>query len=124
MSDDGKIERKKRIGKGSLTVGGVDLGTVNGGWVTLFEWPYCRTCATFTWAHSHAGAKEGPRYMGTPDDGMYAVLGLSAGASKVAVRSAYRVLMKMHHPDHGGDENVARRIIAAYDELRARGLAP
>lgn len=48
----------------------------------------------------------------------YETLGLRPGASREAVESAYRRLIKQHHPDLGGDGTAARAIIAAYRELR------
>ena len=45
------------------------------------------------------------------------VLGLKAGASDDDVRKAHRHLMKDHHPDAGGSEEMASKINAAKDVL-------
>lgn len=42
-------------------------------------------------------------------------LGLPEGAGLADVRSAFRALALVHHPDHGGDAEVFRRIRAAHD---------
>lgn len=47
----------------------------------------------------------------------YAVLGLAAGASAAAVKSAHRKMMKRHHPDHGGSAEMAAKLNAARDRL-------
>jgi hypothetical protein len=55
------------------------------------------------------------------------VLGVRPGASMDQVRSRYRELALVHHPDRGGDPNQMRRILRAYDQIRvlhATGRAP
>lgn len=47
----------------------------------------------------------------------YSVLGLSFGASKEEIKAAYRRLVKIHHPDRGGDSNTFMRIQSAYEAL-------
>ncbi len=49
------------------------------------------------------------------------VLGLQPGASLNEIRSAYRRLAKLHHPDAGGERSLARflSIQAAYEQLTA-----
>lgn len=48
----------------------------------------------------------------------YDRLGLEPGADEEAVRSAYRELVKEHHPDAGdGDEETFKRVTAAYERL-------
>jgi len=68
----------------------------------------------------------------TPRSDPYRVLGLVPGATAGEIRSAYRRLAKMHHPDTAGERSVSRflAIKAAYEELvdgdgrlRARGWA-
>lgn len=44
-------------------------------------------------------------------------LGLSAGASATEVRSAYRRLAKLHHPDRGGDAEAFQHVQRAYERL-------
>jgi curved DNA-binding protein CbpA len=55
----------------------------------------------------------------TPRGDPYRVLGLVAGASVGEIRSAYRRLAKLHHPDTAGDRSLPRflAIQAAYEEL-------
>ncbi|MDA4893634.1 J domain-containing protein [Streptomyces sp. MS2A] len=51
----------------------------------------------------------------TPDH--YEVLQISRSASDDVIRAAYRSLMKVHHPDRGGDLSVAAAIHEAYATL-------
>ena len=46
-----------------------------------------------------------------------AILGLKEGASDEEIRKAHRQKMKDHHPDAGGDAEIAARINAAKDVL-------
>jgi curved DNA-binding protein CbpA len=51
-----------------------------------------------------------------PITAAYAVLGVPAGASDDEVRSAYRRLVKLHHPDHNaGSPDAARRFEGIQD---------
>jgi DnaJ-domain-containing protein 1 len=47
------------------------------------------------------------------------LLELAWGASPAAVKAAHRRLVKLHHPDMGGDAEAFRRINAAYQLLIA-----
>ena len=56
-----------------------------------------------------------------PQPSPYAVLGLEPGAGPAAVETAYKRLIKRHHPDRqGGDAAKAAEIIKAYREIRRR----
>jgi curved DNA-binding protein CbpA len=69
--------------------------------------------------------------MPNPGGNPYETLGVSATASDAEVRSAYRRLVKLHHPDHnGGSEEAEQRFEAVQNayaqirELRKTGAAP
>jgi hypothetical protein len=50
------------------------------------------------------------------------ILGVDKAARAEVVREAYRVLVKKHHPDAGGDGELFRRAQVAYEEFeRVRG---
>ena len=94
------------------------------GWQLLWELPWCSTCGSYIWAHTHSTADAGPRMFKDRDMDLYATLGLGPGPHSLrAVKSAFRRTIQAEHPDHGGNAERARRIIEVYDELRARGLA-
>ena len=48
-------------------------------------------------------------------------LGIVPGAPECVIKAAHLSLIEVHHPDRGGDANVAKEINAAYDELKGRG---
>ena len=48
-----------------------------------------------------------------------AVLGLPASADVAAVKKKYRELVKKHHPDIGGDSQMLRSVVEAYEGLTA-----
>jgi hypothetical protein len=49
------------------------------------------------------------------------LLGLIPGAPECVIKAAHRAHIELHHPDRGGDADTAKRINAAYDELKGRG---
>ncbi len=51
-------------------------------------------------------------------------LGIVPGAPECVIKAAHLSLIEVHHPDRGGDANVAKEINAAYDEVRGRGSEP
>ncbi len=51
-------------------------------------------------------------------DMCYRMLGLSPSASWDEVEKAYREKAKIHHPDHGGDEDTMRAVNEAYSRLK------
>lgn len=48
----------------------------------------------------------------------YSTLGVSRQATSEEITRAYRLLIAQHHPDHGGDEEKAKRINEAYATLK------
>jgi hypothetical protein len=46
---------------------------------------------------------------------------IAPGAPECVIKAAHLTLIEVHHPDRGGDANVAKEINAAYDELKGRG---
>jgi len=48
----------------------------------------------------------------------YRLLGVSSGASWEDIERAYRRKAKVHHPDHGGDEDAMRTLNEAYATLK------
>jgi hypothetical protein len=50
--------------------------------------------------------------------GPWVALWLLPGAPKEVIEAAYRALIRKHHPDVGGDEETAKRINAAYAQLK------
>jgi hypothetical protein len=54
------------------------------------------------------------------NDSPEGILGVPPSSAWNVIRSAYRALAKLHHPDLGGDPNLFRRIQAAYEVLEAR----
>ena len=51
-------------------------------------------------------------------DMCYRMLGLTSSASWDEVEKAYRAKAKIHHPDHGGDEDTMRALNEAYARLK------
>jgi len=47
----------------------------------------------------------------------YEVLGVKKNCTEVELKKAYRGLVKLHHPDKGGDEDIFKSISEAYDVL-------
>lgn len=51
-------------------------------------------------------------------DMCYKILGLSPSATWPEIEKAYRQKAKIHHPDHGGDEDTMRVLNDAYSQLK------
>jgi hypothetical protein len=76
------------------------------------------------WRDDFAGAGPGGARSAGPRaaadvtvDEAYAILGLTPGADKAAIREAHHRLMKQLHPDHGGTDYLAGKINRARDVL-------
>ncbi|MDO8599006.1 MAG: protein kinase [bacterium] len=54
-------------------------------------------------------------------DDCYGLLEVSPQARPEVIRAAHRALMAIHHPDRGGDGEVAKRLNAAYEVLSDSG---
>lgn len=51
-------------------------------------------------------------------DMCYRMLGLSSSSSWDEIQKAYKRKAKIHHPDHGGDEDTMRALNEAYNRLK------
>lgn len=51
------------------------------------------------------------------------LLSLLPGAPECVIKAAHLAQIQLHHPDRGGDAEMAKRINVAYDELRGSGSA-
>lgn len=51
------------------------------------------------------------------DESPWAVLGIPRGSSGADIKRAYRKLALKHHPDHGGDAEMFKKVKAAYVTL-------
>lgn len=58
------------------------------------------------------------RVRGTaPSDDPYAVLGIARSSPDLVVKSAYRALVRRHHPDMGGNPETFKQIQTAYEAI-------
>jgi molecular chaperone DnaJ len=48
---------------------------------------------------------------------LYEILGVPKTATQAEIKKAYRSLVKVHHPDKGGDEEIFKNINKAYETL-------
>jgi hypothetical protein len=66
-----------------------------------------------------------PRTEPAPDSlSLWTLLGVSAHATEAELKAAYRKKAMEAHPDHGGDAETFRRVVAAYAEARRRIKKP
>ena len=61
---------------------------------------------------------DGPSGNGPSSDLCYKILGVSPSAAWQDIERAYRQKAKIHHPDHGGDEDTMRALNDAYATLK------
>ena len=54
----------------------------------------------------------------------YDILGLKSNATQREIRDAFRKLILDHHSDRGGDEETVKKIIQAYEDLKAGRAYP
>ena len=82
--------------------------------------------ARYNWQQSRRPDKERVRPLHEPDRRALEALGFQGHASAGEIKTAYKRLVKLHHPDaNGGDkgsEERLRAIIAAYSHLKAKGF--
>lgn len=73
------------------------------------------------WVHAfkvRMGIAEANEVVGS--DSPYSILGLKDNAPWEAVKKAYRALAMQHHPDHGGDAEVFKKVAGAYRVIEDR----
>jgi hypothetical protein len=83
-------------------------------------WPVLRRTLT-RWVSEAVFGRQGaaaPPPSRTDVELCYRLLGLSPSASWAEIQSAYRRKAKVHHPDHGGDEDAMRALNEAYQTLK------
>lgn len=68
-------------------------------------------------------ALPGDKVLALPSgDEWWTVLGVEPTADRETVKNAYRALVRVHHPDAGGNPETFKRITAAYEQgVRERG---
>ena len=54
----------------------------------------------------------------------YDILGIKQGATQKEIRDAFRKLILDHHSDRGGDEEIVKKIIQAYEDLKSGKAYP
>lgn len=64
-----------------------------------------------------AVAQEKPKARNFELDRARSLLGVDEGADQAAIKAAWRTRLTEHHPDRGGDEELARQINRARDML-------
>lgn len=83
--------------------------------------------ARYNWQQSKGGPKKQPvRPLHEPDRRAFETLGIVGQAPAEEIKSAYKKLVKIHHPDANGgnkaSEERLRAIIAAYAHLKQKGF--
>jgi len=77
-----------------------------------FAWSGAKLFSTFG-----AVAKEKPKARNFELDRARSLLGVGEDADQAAIKAAWRSRLTEHHPDRGGDEELARQINRARDIL-------
>ncbi len=62
------------------------------------------------------GHEDALRFLG--QDSPLTVMGFDSLPTAAELKKRYRDLMMLHHPDKGGSEELTKKIIAAYSELK------
>ena len=104
-----KTKKKKR----NIWTDGADYGTYDGERGNPEQW---RQSFSFAWDRSEwsSGKAAGVLKGKSPN----AVLGVKMGASIDEIKTAFRKLIKIYHPDKpGGDRDKAEEVMAAYFTL-------
>ncbi|GAA5971851.1 hypothetical protein JCM8115_001407 [Rhodotorula mucilaginosa] len=89
-----------------------------------FGHPYNCGCHGYTAAeYARFFSESMKRGRSVNKDQHYRTLGITPGASETEVRTAFKALARLHHPDKGGDEEKFKEIRHAYGELTGEGNA-
>ena len=64
------------------------------------------------------GHEEALGFLG--NDSPLTILGFDSLPTATALKKRFRELMMLNHPDKGGSEEQAKKIIAAYSELKGK----
>lgn len=71
------------------------------------------------WADAYSAAWDGATCKEIiKEETPYAILCIEITADWKVIRAAYLKLIQEHHPDHGGDEEICKKVIAAYCLLK------
>lgn len=64
-----------------------------------------------------ASKEDAQEYLRQEPDSPLSILGLALGATLNEIKSAFRKLSLLHHPDKGGNVQLFKKILAAYTVL-------
>jgi hypothetical protein len=96
-------------------------------WTFVMELMWCQPCGAYMPPHTSHARVEQPPIPVQPIigwlDAHYETLGAEPGATPDELSTAFRKRLKEVHPDVGGDAEETKRVIAAYDALKAAGKA-
>jgi hypothetical protein len=86
------------------------------GWLEAMEEEYD---AEAVWDGEKRERENAPKSKQPTTAELYAALHLLPTAPPELVKSAYRLLASLNHPDHGGDELAMKRLNLIYEKLKA-----